>query len=40
MPTLLAAVGVPDIVEKLEAGYSANEKTWKIHPDGHNFLPF
>jgi arylsulfatase len=40
MPTLLAAAGVPDIVKKLEAGYSANGRTWKIHPDGYNFLPF
>lgn len=40
MPTLLAAVGEPDIVEKLEQGYKANGKTWKIHPDGYNFLPY
>ncbi len=40
MPTLLAAAGTPDVVEKLEAGYAANGKTWKIHPDGYNFLPF
>ena len=40
MPTLLAAAGVPGIVEKLEAGYSANGKTWKVHPDGYDFLPF
>jgi arylsulfatase A-like enzyme len=40
MPTLLAAAGVPGIVEKLEAGYTANGKTWKVHPDGYDFLPF
>jgi arylsulfatase len=40
MPTLLAGTGVPGIVEKLEAGYSANGKTWKVHPDGYDFLPF
>jgi arylsulfatase len=41
MPTLLAAAGQPDIVAKLEAGgYSANGKTFKIHPDGYNFLPY
>jgi arylsulfatase len=40
MPTLMAAVGVPDVVEKLKAGYSANGKTWKVHADGYNFLPF
>lgn len=40
MPTLLAAAGVPDVVEKLEKGYKANGKTWKVHPDGYNFLPY
>ena len=40
MPTLLAAAGEPDIVKKLEQGYKANGKTWKIHPDGYNFLPY
>jgi arylsulfatase A-like enzyme len=42
MPTLLAAAGVPDVVAKLESkdGYKANGKTFKIHPDGYNFLPY
>lgn len=42
MPTLLAAAGVPDVVERLESkdGYGANGKTWRIHPDGYNFLPY
>jgi arylsulfatase len=40
MPTLLAAAGEPDIVNKLKKGHRANGKTWKIHPDGYNFLPF
>jgi arylsulfatase len=40
MPTLLAAAGVPDIVEKLEKGYHANNRDFKIHPDGYNFLPY
>ena len=40
MPTLLAAAGEPDIINKLEAGYTANGKTWKIHPDGYNFVPY
>ena len=39
MPTLLAAAGEPDIVEKLKQGYKANSKTFKIHADGYNFLP-
>jgi hypothetical protein len=42
MPTLLAAAGEPDVVAKLEskAGYKANGKTFRIHPDGFNFLPY
>src|SRR5262245_38581492 len=41
LPTLLAAAGEPDIVNKLEqGGYQANGKTWKVHPDGYNFLPY
>jgi arylsulfatase len=40
MPTLLAAAGVPDLVEKLKTGYQANGKTWKVHADGYNFLPY
>ena len=40
MPTLAAAGGEPNVVEKLKKGYKANSKTWKIHPDGYNFMPF
>jgi arylsulfatase len=40
LPTLLAAAGEPNIVEKLKQGYQANGKTWKVHLDGYNFLPF
>ena len=40
MPTLLAAAGEPDIVEKLKKGHRANGKRWKIHADGYNFLPY
>ena len=40
MPTLLAAAGEPNIVEKLKNGYKANGKTFKIHADGYNFLPY
>ena len=42
MPTLLAAAGDPNIVEKLESkdGFKANGKTFRIHPDGYNFLPY
>ena len=39
IPTLLAAVGEPDIAEKLKKGHKANGKDWKVHLDGYNFLP-
>jgi arylsulfatase len=40
MPTLLAAAGEPDIVEKLKKGHKANGKAFKVHADGYNFMPF
>jgi arylsulfatase A-like enzyme len=40
MPTFLAAAGEPEIVEKLKQGYEAGGKTFKIHADGYNFMPF
>ena len=40
IPTLMAAIGVPDVKEKLKQGYSANGKEWKVHLDGYNFLPY
>ena len=39
LPTLLAAAGVPDVKEKLLAGYTVGNKTWKVHLDGYNMLP-
>jgi len=40
VPTLMAAVGEPEIKEKLMQGYSAAGKTFKVHLDGYNLLPF
>ena len=40
MPTLLAAAGVPDVKERLMSGYRANGKSFKVHLDGYNFLPY
>jgi arylsulfatase len=40
LPTVLAAAGVPDIVAKCKAGYTAGEKTFKVHLDGFNQLPY
>jgi arylsulfatase A-like enzyme len=39
-PTLLAAAGVPDIAEQLKAGAELNGRTYKVHLDGHNQLPW
>jgi arylsulfatase A-like enzyme len=40
IPTLCAAAGEPDMVNKLEAGYTANGVNYKVHLDGYNQLPF
>jgi arylsulfatase A-like enzyme len=40
LPTLLAAAGEPDISQKLLTGYRAGEKTFKVHIDGINVLPY
>ena len=40
MPTLAAAAGDPNIKEKLLQGYAAGDKTFKVHLDGYNFLPY
>ena len=40
VPTIMAAAGVPDIKEKLLAGYQAGEKHFRVHLDGYNQLPY
>jgi arylsulfatase A-like enzyme len=40
LPTLAAAAGEPNIVEKLKKGYKSGNKTFKVHIDGFNLLPF
>ena len=40
LPTFLAAAGEPDIVEKLKTGHTAGDKTFKVHIDGYNLLPY
>jgi arylsulfatase A-like enzyme len=40
LPTLAAAAGEPDIVEKLKQGHKAGNKTFKVYIDGYNLLPF
>ena len=39
-PTLLAAAGDPDVKEKLLTGHEAAGKTFKVHLDGYNQLPY
>jgi arylsulfatase len=40
LPTLAAAAGDPNVVEKLKKGYKAGNKTFKVLIDGYNLLPF
>ena len=36
LPTLLAAAGEPDVVDKLKEGMKVGDKTFKVHLDGYN----
>jgi arylsulfatase len=40
IPTLCAAAGEPDIVNKLKAGYTANGINYKVHLDGFDQIAF
>src|SRR5690606_5885453 len=40
IPTFLAAAGEPNIVEQLKKGHEAAGKTFKVHLDGYNLLPY
>jgi len=40
LPTLLAVAGDPDISQKLAKGYQAGAKTFRVHIDGHNLVPY
>ena len=40
VPTLMAAVGDPDIKEKLAEGHQIGDMNYKVHLDGYNLLPF
>jgi arylsulfatase len=39
LPTILAAAGEPDIVDKLKRGHKVGSKTFKVHLDGYNLIP-
>jgi arylsulfatase A-like enzyme len=40
VPTIMAAVGVPDVKEKLLEGHQAGDKHFRVHLDGYNLLPY
>jgi arylsulfatase A-like enzyme len=40
LPTLLAAAGDPDVSQKLLTGYKVGDKTFRVHIDGINVLPY
>jgi arylsulfatase A-like enzyme len=40
LPTILAAAGEPDIIQKLLAGHEAGARTYNVHIDGYNMLPY
>jgi arylsulfatase len=40
LPTLLSAAGEPDIVAKLKAGHTIGDRTYKVHIDGFDFVPY
>jgi arylsulfatase len=40
LPTFLAMAGEPDIKEKLMKGHKVGEKTFKVHLDGYNLVPY
>jgi arylsulfatase len=40
LPTFLAAAGDPHIAEKLRGGLKVDDKTFKVHIDGYNLLPY
>jgi arylsulfatase len=40
LPTFLAAAGDPQIVDELKAGHTIGDKTYRVHIDGYNLLPY
>ena len=40
MPTLLAAAGEDNVIDELKQGKRVSGKQFKVHLDGHNFLPY
>jgi arylsulfatase len=40
LPTFVSAAGEPDVKEKLLTGHEAAGKTFRVHLDGHDLLPY
>ena len=40
LPTFLAAAGEPTIIDKLKQGHTIDSKTYHVHIDGYNLLPY
>jgi arylsulfatase len=40
IPTLMAAVGEPNLAEKLKSGFELGKKTFKVHLDGYNQMDY
>jgi len=40
LPTIMAAVGEPNIKEQLLSGHTVGGTTFKVHLDGYNLLPY
>jgi arylsulfatase len=40
LPTFLAAAGDAEVVDRLKAGHTIGDATYKVHIDGYNMLPY
>jgi arylsulfatase len=40
MPTFLAAAGAPEVKDQLLDGMTVGDKTFRVHLDGYDFLPY
>jgi arylsulfatase len=40
MPTLASAAGIPDVKEQMKTGFQSGTKTFKVHLDGYDLMPF
>src|SRR5262249_33997522 len=40
LPTLCAAAGTPDVKDRLLQGYQAGRRSYHVHLDGYNLVPY